>query len=336
MNESLFIIFIAFAGFCLSSYLRHKKKRTSEHLVCPFRGNCTEVIHSRYGSFFGIPVELLGFVYYAAMAIGYGITLIWNSPISNTLSILLFLASTFAVVFSFYLTFIQLVTLKKICTWCLLSAMFCLSIFLLALQGSSEEVIPLLFTYRNILSTLHVLAMAFGLCASTFSDIFFFKFLQDNRISAEETSILHTFSQTIWLALGMMIMTGLGLYLPEIHSYNASPAFLLEVIAIVVILINGSFLNLFVAPKFSTITSGDVHEHQEGELRKTKHLVFILGPISLISWYVAFLLDTLNPKMLSFEDGVVYFFLLIVVGIYLAHILECQLDERLKSKQCAL
>lgn len=328
MSEYLVIIFIAFAGFCLSAYLRHKKQRKTEHLVCPFRGNCTEVIQSRYAKFFGIPVEMLGLSYYSVVALGYGLSLLWTSPESAVVPVLLFFASTFALVFSFYLTFLQLVTLKKICTWCLLSATFCLSIFLLSLHAASPDVVPTLLQYTEVIATLHTLAMAFGLCASTFSDIFFFRFIQDDRISGDETSILHTFAQTIWLALGMMIMTGLALYLPQMAVYNASPAFLLEIVLVAVILINGSFLNLFVAPRFSRITSGEEHDHEDGELHKTKRLVFILGPISLVSWYLAFLLDSVGAMPFSFADGLIFYVFCLALSIFIGHVVLTHLDEK--------
>ncbi len=48
MSEYIVIIFVAFAGLFLATYLMHKKRRKTEHLICPLKGNCSEVIQSKY------------------------------------------------------------------------------------------------------------------------------------------------------------------------------------------------------------------------------------------------------------------------------------------------
>ena len=75
MIDVISIIFFAFFGFLLAYYLHHKKVEKAEVFVCPLRGSCSEVIESRYSKFFGVPVELLGMIYYAVIAVGYGLLL---------------------------------------------------------------------------------------------------------------------------------------------------------------------------------------------------------------------------------------------------------------------
>jgi len=131
MPAYILIIFIGFTGFLLSHYIAHKKRRKDEHFVCPLRASCTEVVHSDYSRFLGIPVEYLGMIYYGFIAVGYG--LLASSLNFALLAIVIFSISTFAFLFSVYLTFVQIFILKKLCTWCLISAFFCLMIFLIAL-----------------------------------------------------------------------------------------------------------------------------------------------------------------------------------------------------------
>ena len=139
MNTNIIIIFLAFFGFCLSMYLRHKKIYKKEPFICPMKGNCTAVIHSEFSKLYGIPVECIGIAYYGFIAIAYGFVTFFVENQTNLLRSL-FVISTLAFCFSMYLTFVQVVLLKKLCTWCLLSATFCTVIFLLALQHISTHI----------------------------------------------------------------------------------------------------------------------------------------------------------------------------------------------------
>lgn len=128
------IIFIAFAGFLLASYIRHKKT-AQESLTCPLNFKCENVIWSKYSRFLGIPVEILGLFYYGAISVFYGLALIFPNILIEPLIIAVFLASAAAFAFSIYLTLVQAIILKEWCSWCLVSAGFCLAIFSLALYS---------------------------------------------------------------------------------------------------------------------------------------------------------------------------------------------------------
>ena len=167
-------IFLGFSGFCLSYYITHKKSQKAEHFVCPLKGNCSEVVNSNFSKFLGLPVEKLGMIYYLIVAIGFGFRSMWPAS-TDVLALILLFISTFAVVFSLYLTFIQIFTLRKICTWCLLSALFTLVIFALSLFGALHTLVPILGSYSELVILMHVFSMAIGLSAATFTDFFFFK-----------------------------------------------------------------------------------------------------------------------------------------------------------------
>lgn len=133
MNSTFYVIPVACLGFLLASFIRYKKVRKTEKLVCPLKGRCEEVVHSEYATIVGIPVECLGMTYYAIVAIGYGY-LLYVEHDDTWISQVLFFLSSGAFCFSLYLTFIQVALLRKLCTWCLLSASFCMIIFLLLIN----------------------------------------------------------------------------------------------------------------------------------------------------------------------------------------------------------
>src|SRR3989344_4525921 len=123
------IIFLAFGGFLIARYIRHHKKNVQEALICPLRANCDTVIHSDYSKFLGIPVEVLGMVYYSLLAISYGSIMVF--PVLGVTLVVsgLMLATMCAFIFSVYLTLVQALVLKNWCTWCLISATICATIF---------------------------------------------------------------------------------------------------------------------------------------------------------------------------------------------------------------
>lgn len=134
----LLIIFTAFAGFLLAFYIRHKKG-AGETFVCPIGADCNMVIHSEYSKFFGIPVEVLGLLYYALVALVYALFL--ASPVLTHPVVIITVYATTAAsfIFSLYLTFVQAFKLKEWCTWCLTSAALCSVIFLATFLATPLE-----------------------------------------------------------------------------------------------------------------------------------------------------------------------------------------------------
>jgi uncharacterized membrane protein len=327
MLESLLIVFLAGTGFILAFFLFNKKRQKDAVFICPLRGNCSEVIHSSYSKFLGIPVERLGVAYYFLMLVGYAL-LVVEPELFGWMKPYLLIVSSLAFLFSLYLTFIQIVFLRKICTWCLCSAGISMAIFFLSVMGGLEIILPILMEYRSGILIAHVLFMALGLGAATLTDIFFFRFLKDQRISQEESEILSTLSEFIWFALSFIVLTGLALYLPQAAHYHDVPKFLAKVVVVGVILVNGAFLNLYIAPKLSKISFGEPHHHKEGELNIARRLAFALGPISVVSWYSAFILGSLPASTpLSFTMFLKIYLLLLVGAVAIGQFTERRLSK---------
>ena len=136
----ILIALLGFSGFLLAGYIRnHKQKMTP--LVCPLEGSCEAVVHSDYSKILGIPVELLGMTYYAAIAILYSTAVLYPTLVNTQISYMVLSVSILAFFFSVYLTAIQAFVLHHWCTWCLFSAGICTSIFLLALIVMNQNIL---------------------------------------------------------------------------------------------------------------------------------------------------------------------------------------------------
>ncbi|MBI5370182.1 vitamin K epoxide reductase family protein [Candidatus Uhrbacteria bacterium] len=326
MSAFIINIFLGFVGFLISLYIAHKKRRKTEAFVCPFRGNCTEVIHSDFSKFLGIPVEWLGLFFYAAVALGFGARALWPAFDGSLIVPLLFM-TTFAVIFSFYLTFIEVVTLRKLCTWCLISASLSLGIFVITLFSSVHTIVPFLITNHSVIFIAHVTGMAIGLGSATLADLFFIKFLKDFRISNDEASILRICSQVIWFSIGLVVMTGLGLYLPNGFMFAPPAQELMRLIVVGVIVFNGAFLNLFITPKLLNLHFGKSVSSADDTVH-TRQIAFALGPISIVSWYAAFILTLLDRPPASFEIMWRVYAVLLVLSIIFGQFAEVSIQRR--------
>lgn len=111
---------LAAIGISETSYLI-KKRRLSERPVCPIGTGCEEVLQSKYNTLFGVHNDILGFIFYVAMAFITSLLVIENGPIEILLKgayILLF-GATFM---SLYFTYLQWKVIHAWCFWCLMSA----------------------------------------------------------------------------------------------------------------------------------------------------------------------------------------------------------------------
>ncbi len=295
----LIIIVAGGCGFFIAAYIGYKKRK-KKPLVCPLRSKCGLVISSDFSHFFGVPVEYLGLAYYAIVIVGHLVLALVPAFVTPLTIFISLIFSTIAFLFSIYLISIQAFVLKEWCAWCLASAFLSTIIFCFTLASSPFSLLLLLSEHTRIFTIIHLFGMALGIGAATFTDIFFFRFLKDFKISEEEASTLKVFSEVIWFALGILVLSGLGLFFPKSETLLESGKFLVKMLGILVLIANGFLLNLIVQPRLAKITFGASHDHHEGELHRLRKFSFALGAISITSWYFIFVLGALRGAVIPF------------------------------------
>ena len=115
-------------GFFISTYI-YGKKKAKKKLICPRQSNCDTVIHSDYSKIVGIPVEVLGMMYYAFIGSVYSFIFIFDAW-TISLGFILLGISMCSVLFSIYLVSMQAFVIKQWCVWCLCSAFISILIFI--------------------------------------------------------------------------------------------------------------------------------------------------------------------------------------------------------------
>jgi uncharacterized membrane protein len=177
---------------------------------------------------------------------------------------------------------------------------------------------------------LHNLGFVIGVGGATITDFLFFRFLKDFKLEPKEAEILNSLSPLIWTGLTLLILTGIGLYLPQREMLNESPKFLAKIIVVAVILLNGIVLNLVIGPKMSSILQ---FKEKAGDaefkiVRKLRRFAFASGGISIVSWYSAFILGLWRGIPYSFVQIITVYILLLLGAITVGQLHEAYLTKK--------
>jgi len=286
----------AITGLIVSSYLRHKKKTSVTDMACPMDGSCEKVVSSEYAKFLGVPVELMGIMYYIFVIFSYSFFLIGPAT-PNWFVFFVLVSSMSAVLFSAYLTFIQAFALKMWCTLCLTSAALCALIMFFAVPAATVSLAELMLQYEIILFIGLLFGAAVGLGSAVIGDFFLLKFVQDFEISEMQSETIRTLYHMSWFGLSFVVVTGLGLFLADSSLLMNHDVLATSLVALAIILVNNSFLNLYIAPRLQDISFFKGAEDLTQKLIFTRKAAFSMSFISIVSWLALFVLLVYNPEI---------------------------------------
>lgn len=122
----LLYIVLATLGLLDSSYLT-MKHYSAQPLACGFLNGCDLVTNSKYSSVFGIPIALIGIFYYSFLAL---ISIIYLTNKNRLLINTIFILNTITIFIYGILIYIQAFILNAFCTYCLISALISIMLFL--------------------------------------------------------------------------------------------------------------------------------------------------------------------------------------------------------------
>ena len=131
------IFLLSLAGVALSVYLFYAHLNTPAVLACPENAtiNCAKVTTSPQSYFLGIPVSLMGLVFYVAFSVV-------NFPRfagGRALGMLRFVMALGAIGFVLWLVYAELLLVGAICLYCTAVHLVTLVIFLLVVYSSVQS-----------------------------------------------------------------------------------------------------------------------------------------------------------------------------------------------------
>ncbi|HLO04692.1 MAG TPA: vitamin K epoxide reductase family protein [Symbiobacteriaceae bacterium] len=132
------VLLLAIAGLAISFYL------TNLYLFggivpCGASGGCQTVAESQYAWLLGVPIPMWGAVAYTAIT-GVAVWALAMRRLGEWGRLALFGLALAGLLFSGYLTYLELFVIRAICRWCVASAVIMLGLFVatLPLLGSKE------------------------------------------------------------------------------------------------------------------------------------------------------------------------------------------------------
>lgn len=325
MNPQIIIIITAVLGFLLAGNIFYKKHK-KQPLVCPLKSDCNTVINSQFSNLFGIPLEILGLVYYAIIASSY--TAFLFNPLLKTdnTTLILLVLTTLAFLFSIYLTLVQALAIKQWCVWCLISASFCLIIFSGVSLSTSLTLFDILHLYYEWILVALTCSLVLGVGASTIYNLLYVKFLKDLQISKIEQETLQTVSQVIWISIIVLSVSGLSLYLSQPEIYNLSSTFLVKIFVMIFIIVGEIFLNIILAPQLINLST--INPESEADLHYLRRISIAVSLTTLVSWYtlLSYIVLPINIDI-NFTKLVSYYLGALLIAVAVSQFIDYRLTR---------
>jgi uncharacterized membrane protein len=136
-NILLFTVILSILGVFIAGYLVYDHYYAGS-LFCPDEGwiDCGEVTHGEYSTIFGIPLAHLGLVgmvlifLFAALRLKH-----WNRDYTENFFVLVLVFSFLGALLTWYLTYLELFVIQKICIYCFTEFILVTIIFGACLYG---------------------------------------------------------------------------------------------------------------------------------------------------------------------------------------------------------
>jgi uncharacterized membrane protein len=129
---------LALAGIFIGTYLTLYKLGMIGELSCSV-GSCETVNTSKWATFLGLPVAGWGVFFYVSV---FAFAMAGTTPRfeqSRLISLLLVAWSAVGLIFSGWLTYLEVAVIRAICIWCVVSAVLVVLIFALSTLDLREK-----------------------------------------------------------------------------------------------------------------------------------------------------------------------------------------------------
>jgi len=130
------MILLAIAGLGVSAYLMWGYTVEGAELACGSSSGCEEVKESSYSSVLGIPLPVLGLGSYSVLLVLVILQMCFvvkDEQWASYTALTIFGISLVGVLYSAYLTYIELFVIYAICRWCVASAVIMAAFFILSI-----------------------------------------------------------------------------------------------------------------------------------------------------------------------------------------------------------
>ncbi len=138
-----FIPLLCIAGLVVAGYLAYVETAQIE-AYCGAVGDCNTVQQSEYARLFGfLPIGVLGMAGYLAILAAWLVSRRARGKLAAYASLLQLALAAFGILFSIWLTCLELFVIGAVCAWCLASAALMTALFLACVSPGKAALISL-------------------------------------------------------------------------------------------------------------------------------------------------------------------------------------------------
>ncbi len=137
MTRRMVVAMLALAGIFVATYLLLYKLGMIGHLSCSI-GSCETVNTSKWATFLGMPVAAWGVAFYVVLFVLALVSTGERYAESKGMAQILVVLAATGVLFSGWLTYLELFRIHAICQWCVTSAVLIAIIFVISLLEMRE------------------------------------------------------------------------------------------------------------------------------------------------------------------------------------------------------
>jgi len=171
---------------------------------------------------------------------------------------------------------------------------------------------------KTFYTLLHLLGVTLGAGGSFMSDVIFITTTKDKILDSSELNILKKGSAVTWAGLLLLVISGGLLFSLDPQGYLASDKFILKMIIVAVIAINGAIFHFVHTPRLEKMVGENLA--RSASFKKYSRSMYYSGAISIVSWVAALILGGLRMIPVSVSIGLSIYIGIIVIAIIGAEI----------------
>jgi len=166
---------------------------------------------------------------------------------------------------------------------------------------------------KTIYTIIHIFGVALGAGGSFMADVLFVSATKDKVLDKSELSILKIGSAVTWAGLFILIISGALLFSIDPAAYISSDKFILKMIIVLIITINGLVFHLVHTPRLMKLKGKRLNTSEY--FKKYSKSMYYSGAISIVSWVSALILGALRMIPVSVALGLLIYISLVIIAI---------------------
>ena len=171
---------------------------------------------------------------------------------------------------------------------------------------------------KDVYTIVHLIGVTLGAGGAFVSDAMFVSVFKDMKIDKTELRLVKVSSSLIWLGLLVLLISGILLFSMNPERYLTSSKFLVKMIIVGAIFINGLYLHLKLLPLCAKHANRNLSTDRE--FIKHRPLLFTSGAISFTSWVSVIILGSLRSVPMDFWPLLGLYSLVVAVAIVIGNI----------------